>query len=167
MIRRSYENGDLYLGNYEGWYCPNEGFAPKAQLVEDATGTHCLNHPNVELQWLTERNWFFRLSKYQEPLERYFAEPPGLGRARVPQERDARLHPGRARGLQRSRAGATWGIPFPIGEDGRTAQREDGSWDPAAGTVYVWFDALINYITGAGFPDDPSSSRSGGRPTCT
>jgi methionyl-tRNA synthetase len=48
-----------------------------------------------------------------------------------------------------------WGIPFPIGEDGQTAEREDGSWDPEAGVIYVWFDALINYITGAGFPDSP------------
>jgi methionyl-tRNA synthetase len=53
-----------------------------------------------------------------------------------------------------SRAGATWGIPFPIAENGETAQREDGSWDPEAGTIYVWYDALINYITGAGYPDD-------------
>jgi methionyl-tRNA synthetase len=53
-----------------------------------------------------------------------------------------------------SRAGATWGIPFPIAENGETAEREDGSWDPEAGTIYVWYDALINYITGAGFPDD-------------
>jgi methionyl-tRNA synthetase len=53
-----------------------------------------------------------------------------------------------------SRAGAGWGIPFPIAENGETAQREDGSWDPEAGTIYVWFDALINYITGAGFPAD-------------
>ena len=56
-----------------------------------------------------------------------------------------------------SRAGAGWGIPFPIAENGETAQREDGSWDPEAGTIYVWYDALINYITGAGFPDDPAS----------
>jgi methionyl-tRNA synthetase len=56
-----------------------------------------------------------------------------------------------------SRAGATWGIPFPIAENGETAQREDGSWDPEAGTIYVWYDALINYITGAGFPDDLES----------
>ncbi|MFL5680469.1 MAG: class I tRNA ligase family protein, partial [Chloroflexota bacterium] len=48
-----------------------------------------------------------------------------------------------------------WGIPFPIGENGETAKREDGSWDPEAGVIYVWFDALINYITGAGFPDHP------------
>src|SRR5918995_1156332 len=50
-----------------------------------------------------------------------------------------------------------WGIPFPIGEDGQTAEREDGSWDPEAGVIYVWFDALINYITGAGFPDEPEA----------
>ena len=56
-----------------------------------------------------------------------------------------------------SRAGATWGIPFPIGEDGATARREDGTWDSETGTIYVWYDALINYITGAGFPDDAAS----------
>ena len=47
MIRRSYANGDLYVGTYEGWYCPNEGFIPASQLVEDANGSHCANHPNV------------------------------------------------------------------------------------------------------------------------
>ena len=50
-----------------------------------------------------------------------------------------------------------WGIPFPIRADGSSSQLPDGSWDPAAGVIYVWFDALINYITGAGFPDDPES----------
>src|SRR5258706_723785 len=54
-----------------------------------------------------------------------------------------------------SRETFRWGIPFPIAENGETAEREDGSWDPEAGVIYVWFDALINYITGAGFPDDP------------
>ncbi len=53
-----------------------------------------------------------------------------------------------------SRETLHWGIPFPIAENGETAEREDGSWDPEAGVIYVWFDALINYITGAGFPDD-------------
>ena len=51
-----------------------------------------------------------------------------------------------------------WGIPFPIARGRQTAQREDGTWDPEAGVIYVWFDALINYITGAGFPDDPRRS---------
>ena len=66
-----------------------------------------------------------------------------------------------------SRAGAGWGIPFPIAENGETAQREDGSWDPEAGTIYVWYDALINYVTGAGFPTTPTRSPTGGRPTFT
>jgi len=157
IIRRCYANGDLYQGQYEGWYCPNEGFIPKSQLVEDAHGTHCANHPTVELQWLSETNWFFRLSKYQAALERHYAEHPDWVE---PEYRKNEMLGFMAQGLEdfsASRAGATWGIPFPILPDGSSAQREDGSWDPAAGTVYVWFDALINYITGAGFPDDLGS----------
>ncbi|MGZ6257332.1 MAG: methionine--tRNA ligase [Candidatus Limnocylindrales bacterium] len=156
MVRRAHANGDLYMGDYEGWYCPNEGFVPGSQLLEDARGTHCLNHPDVELQWLTERNWFFRLSAYQERLERYFAEHPEWVQ---PDHFRNEMLGFMRQGLEDfsvSRAGAPWGIPFPIREDGSSAQLPDGSWDPAAGTVYVWFDALTNYITGAGFPDDPA-----------
>ena len=76
MVRRAYANGDIYLGTYEGWYCPNEGFRNATDVVETARGTICPNHPDVPLQWLTEKNWFFRLSAYQERLERYFAEHP-------------------------------------------------------------------------------------------
>ena len=65
----------------------------------DARGTICPNHPDVPLQWLTERNWFFRLSAYQERLERHFERPPGLRPARLPPQRDARLHPPGPRGL--------------------------------------------------------------------
>jgi methionyl-tRNA synthetase len=157
FIRRAYAKGDLYLGSYEGWYCPNEGFVPKTQLVEDAAGTHCANHPNIALQWLAERNWFFRLSKYQDALERYYAEHPEWVQ---PEYRKNEMLGFMAQGLEDfsfSRAGATWGMPFPIMSDGSSSQRPDGSWDPAAGTVYVWPDALINYVTGAGFPDDPDS----------
>jgi len=157
FIRRAYAKGDLYLGSYEGWYCPNEGFVPKTQLVEDAAGTHCANHPNIALQWLAERNWFFRLSKYQDALERYYAEHPEWVQ---PEYRKNEMLGFMAQGLEDfsfSRAGATWGMPFPIMPDGSSSQRPDGSWDPAAGTVYVWPDALTNYVTGAGFPDDPDS----------
>jgi methionyl-tRNA synthetase len=159
FIRRAYENGDLYLGDYEGWYCPNEGFIPKTQLVEDSTGTHCANHPNVELQWLTERNWFFRLSKYQAALERHYADHPEWVE---PEYRKNEMLGFMAQGLEdfsASRQNARWGIPFPIREDGSSAQLPDGSWDPAAGTVYVWFDALINYVTGTGFPVDDDGFR--------
>ena len=154
MIRRAHANGDIYLGKYEGWYCPNEGFRNSSDLIEDESGVHCPNHPDVELQWLTETNWFFRLSAYQERLERYYAELPEWVQ---PEYRKNEMLGFIRKGLEDfsvSREGATWGIPFPFLPDGSSARREDGSWDPAAGTVYVWYDALINYITGAGFPND-------------
>ncbi len=155
MIRRAFAAGDIYVGEYEGWYCPNEGFRNSSDLTEDETGMHCPNHPDVELQWLTETNWFFRLSSYQERLERYYADMPDWVQ---PEYRKNEMLGFIRQGLEDfsvSREGATWGIPFPLLPDGSSAQRADGSWDPAAGTVYVWYDALINYITGAGFPGDP------------
>ena len=170
MVRRAHANGDIYLGTYEGWYCPNEGFRNASDVLETPRGTICPNHPDVPLQWLTERNWFFRLSAYQERLERHFADHPDFVQPDF--RRNEML--GFIRGgledfsISRERTPGDWGIPFPIAENGETALREDGSWDPEAGKIYVWFDALINYITGAGFPDDPDGVRAtGGLPTCT
>jgi methionyl-tRNA synthetase len=157
MVRRAHANGDIYLDTYEGWYCPNEGFKNASDLLETAKGMQCPNHPNVELQWLSERNWFFRLSAYQDRLLEWYEAHPDFVQ---PDYRRNEMLGFIRQGLQDfsiSRAGATWGIPFPIAENGETAQREDGSWDPEAGTIYVWYDALINYITGAGFPDDLES----------
>jgi methionyl-tRNA synthetase len=157
MIRRAYDNGDIYLGDYQGWYCPNEGFRNSSDLIEDEHGFHCPNHPDVELQWLTERNWFFRLSSYQERLERHYAEHPDWVE---PEYRKNEMLGFIRQGLEDfsvSREGAAWGIPFPLLPDGSSGQRPDGTWDPAAGTVYVWYDALVNYITGAGFPGDPAA----------
>ncbi len=157
MIRRAYAGGDLYMGDYEGWYCPNEGFIPRTQLIEDASGTHCAHHPGIELEWLSERNWFFRLSAYQERLERYYAEHPDWIQPEYRKNEMLGFMRGGLEDFSVSRQGATWGIPFPIREDGSSAQLPDGTWDPAAGTVYVWFDALTNYITAVGFPDDPEA----------
>jgi methionyl-tRNA synthetase len=155
MVRRAYANGDIYLGTYEGWYCPSEGFKATSDLIEDATGMHCPNHPTVELQWLTERNWFFRLSAYAERLlAHYDANPDWVQPEHRKNEMLAFIRQG-LDDISISRETFQWGIPFPIAENGETAQREDGSWDPEAGVIYVWFDALINYITGAGFPDHP------------
>ncbi|MEJ7749629.1 MAG: methionine--tRNA ligase [Candidatus Limnocylindrales bacterium] len=159
MVRRAHANGDIYLGTYEGWYCPNEGFRNATDVQETARGTICPNHPEVPLQWLTEKNWFFRLSAYQERLERYYAERPHF--VQPDYRRNEML--GFIRGgledfsISRERTPGGWGIPFPIAGNGGSALREDGTWDPAAGIIYVWYDALINYITGAGFPDDPEA----------
>jgi len=157
MVRRAYANGDVYLGTYEGWYCPNEGFKATSDLLETAAGWQCPNHPNVTLQWLTERNWFFRLSAYRDRLLDYFEAHPDWVQ---PEYRKNEMLAFLRQGLEDisiSRETFHWGIPFPIAENGETSQREDGSWDPEAGVIYVWFDALINYITGAGFPDDPAA----------
>ncbi|MEI7742444.1 MAG: methionine--tRNA ligase [Chloroflexota bacterium] len=157
MVRRAHANGDIYQGTYEGWYCPSEGFKTPSDLHETAAGMQCPNHPGVPLQYLTEKNWFFRLSAYQQRLLDYYEANPTFVQ---PDYRRNEMLGFIRQGLEDfsiSRAGATWGIPFPIGEDGETSQREDGSWDPGAGTIYVWYDALINYITGAGFPDDMES----------
>ncbi len=154
MVRRAYDNGDIYQGTYEGWYCPNEGFKAPSDLLETASGMQCPNHPGVPLQWLSERNWFFRLSAYQERLLAHYQAHPDFVQ---PDYRRNEMLGFIRQGLEDfsiSRAGATWGIPFPIAENGETAEREDGSWDREAGTIYVWYDALINYITGAGYPDD-------------
>ena len=76
MVRRSHAAGDIYLGTYEGWYCPNEGFRAEADVLKDGSATICPNHPGVPLQWLKERNWFFRLSRYAEPLLAYYEAHP-------------------------------------------------------------------------------------------
>jgi methionyl-tRNA synthetase len=157
MVRRAHANGDIYPGTYEGWYCPNEGFRNAADVVETASGTICPNHPEVPLQWLTERNWFFRLSAYQERLERWFEDNPDAVQPEHRRNEMLGFIRGGLEDFSISRPDPGWGIPFPILPDGSSAQRADGSWDPAAGTIYVWFDALINYITGAGFPDDPAA----------
>jgi methionyl-tRNA synthetase len=157
MVRRAYANGDIYPGTYEGWYCPNEGFRAPSDVQETARGTICPNHPDVPLEWLSERNWFFRLSAYQERLERHYAEHPEFVQPDYRRNEMLGFIRGGVEDFSISRAGAGWGIPFPIAENGETALREDGSWDPEAGTIYVWYDALINYITGAGFPDDPAA----------
>jgi methionyl-tRNA synthetase len=159
MVRRAHANGDIYLGTYEGWYCPNEGFRNATDVQETARGTICPNHPEVPLQWLTEKNWFFRLSAYQERLERHFEENPDFVQ---PDFRRNEMLGFIRQGLEdfsisRERTPGDWGIPFPIAENGASALRDDGTWDPAAGKIYVWYDALINYITGAGFPDDPEA----------
>ncbi len=136
MVRRAQANGDVYQGVYSGWYCTgcNE-FKTDQQLVNG----RCPDHPTLEPQWLEESNYFFRLSAYQEPLERLYAENPSFCEPEhFRNEVLGWLREG-LRDFSISRSGTTWGIPFPGDPDHR---------------IYVWFDALTNYLTGAGFPDD-------------
>ena len=136
MVKRAQANGDVYQGVYSGWFCTgcNE-FKTDQQLVDG----RCPDHPTLDPQWLEENNYFFRLSAYQERLEQLYADNPSF--CEPPHFRNEVLGWLREglRDFSISRSGTTWGIPFP----GDEAHR-----------IYVWFDALTNYLTGAGFPND-------------
>jgi methionyl-tRNA synthetase len=126
---------DLYLAEYEGLYCTGcEEFKQDSQIVNG----HCIEHPTLELVHTRERNHFFRLSRYRDPvLERItrgsFAVEPAIRRNEV-----VRLLEGGLQDISVSRLRQPWGIPFP---------------DDPEQTVYVWFDALINYLSATGFPE--------------
>ena len=136
MVRRAQANGDVYQGVYSGWFCTgcNE-FKTDQQIVDG----RCPDHPTLEPQWLEENNYFFRLSAYQERLEQLYRDNPSF--CEPPHFRNEVLGWLREglRDFSISRSGTSWGIPFP----GDEAHR-----------IYVWFDALTNYLTGAGFPND-------------
>ncbi|MCA1569999.1 MAG: methionine--tRNA ligase [Chloroflexi bacterium] len=139
MVRRAQAAGDVYEGTYSGWYCTgcNE-FKTDQQLVDG----RCPDHPTLDPQWLEEHNYFFRLSAYQERLERLYAENPSFCEPEhFRNEVLGWLREG-LRDFSISRSGTNWGIPFPGDADHR---------------IYVWFDALTNYLTGAGFPDDQAA----------
>jgi methionyl-tRNA synthetase len=133
VMQRVHDNGHVYLGMYEGWYCPRcADFKAENEIAE---GNTCPIH-HIPLDREQEENWFFRLSAFQEPLERLYAERPDfvLPAARFNEAR-AFLAQG-LRDVSLSRGKLSWGVPVP--------------WDPSH-VFYVWFDALLNYYTALGF----------------
>jgi methionyl-tRNA synthetase len=138
IFRRSHANGNIYLGAYEGWYCTfDENFLTEGQLV-NGNCPDC--HRPVEK--IKEESYFFRLSKYQEPLLKLYRENPDFI---VPYSRSNEVISfveSGLRDLSVSRVKLKWGIPVPI--------------DPSH-VIYVWFDALSNYVTATGFPDNQES----------
>jgi methionyl-tRNA synthetase len=126
------KRGDIYKGSYEGWYCAGcEAFYPESQLVDGKCPDQ--GHP-VEL--LKEESYFFRLSAYQEPLLRFYRENPECIRPISRYNEVVRFVEMGLKDLSISRASLKWGIPWP--------------GDPEH-VVYVWLDALANYVTALGF----------------
>jgi len=125
---------DLFVGEYEGLYCLGcEEFKQPAQIVNG----RCIEHPTLELIRTKERNHFFRLSRYRDPLLDHirsgeFRVEPAIRRNEI-----LRLLEDGLQDISVSRQRLSWGIPFP--------------GDPEQ-TVYVWFDALINYLSATGYP---------------
>ena len=136
VFERMRENGDVYLGTYEGWYCIyDETFWPESKLV----GGRCPTCGR-EVGRISEEDWFFRLSKYRDRLIEHFRSNPHWVRPKsVYNEMMALLEEG-LDDLSITRTNLTWGIPIPGG----------------GGVVYVWFDALLNYISAIGWSSDPA-----------
>jgi methionyl-tRNA synthetase len=129
VLQRVHDEGHVYAGHYEGYYCPRcADFKTDAELID---GNKCPIHLIV-LEREVEDNWFFRLSAFQEPLERWYAEHPEWV---LPDFRYNEAHSFIKQGLQDislSRRRISWGVEVP--------------WEPSQ-VFYVWFDALLNYYT--------------------
>ncbi|MCC7178194.1 MAG: methionine--tRNA ligase [Acidobacteria bacterium] len=141
MAQACLDNGDIYEGTYEGFYCVGcEEFKPEKDLVDGLCPIH-----KTKPEWIKEKNWFFRLSKYQQPLLKFYEEHPSFIEPEVRRNEILRFVEGGLEDLSMSRAGQSWGIPLPF--------------DPTS-VVYVWFDALINYAAAAGYGwDDAQFAR--------
>jgi methionyl-tRNA synthetase len=130
--------GDLYLDRYEGWYSVrDEAYYDESELVEGEGGAK-LSPQGTPVEWTVEESWFFRLSKYQAQLLELLKSPGFLEPASRRNEMIAFVEQG-LRDLSVSRTSFDWGVPVP-GADGHV--------------MYVWVDALTNYLTGLGYPDD-------------
>jgi methionyl-tRNA synthetase len=138
MARRIHEAGDIVEGTYEGWYCVGcEAFKPDKDLVD----ARCPLHPATPLQWINERNHFFRLSAYQQRLLDHFRDHPGFLVPDIRRNEILRLVESGLEDVSVSRAGQSWGIPLPFDQ---------------SSVAYVWFDALINYASAVGLGTDPA-----------
>ena len=136
LARRSFDAGDIYEGTYEGWYCVScEAFKQEKDLADGK----CPLHPTRTPEWIREKNYFFRLSKYRDALLRLFEERPTFLQPDVRRNEILRLLESGLEDISVSRAGQLWGIPLPFAPEN---------------VVYVWFDALINYIAAVGYGTD-------------
>lgn len=131
--------GDLYLDRYEGWYSVrDEAFYDEKELVGGEGGQR-LSPQGTPVEWTAEETWFFRLSKYQQPLLDFYAANPDFIRPESRRNEVMRFVEGGLADLSVSRTSFDWGVPVP-GSPGHV--------------MYVWVDALTNYLTGAGYPGD-------------
>src|SRR3954463_13847329 len=107
VLQRVHDNGHVYKGMYEGWYCPRCADFKTENEIED--GNRCPIH-HIELTREKEENWFFRLSTFQEPLERLYAEHPGFVGPRVRYNEALAFIKGGLQDVSLSRANLTWGV---------------------------------------------------------
>lgn len=132
MFQKLYDRGDIYKGSYEGWYCVKD---EEFLLESDLVGGKC-PHCGLDVQHVSETNYFFRLSRYRDRLQNWYEHHPDFVRPEARYNELINVIRGGLKDISVSRSTVKWGVPVPFDEDQ---------------TVYVWFDALINYVTTAGY----------------
>jgi methionyl-tRNA synthetase len=139
VIWRAMEaSGDLYLDRYEGWYSVrDEAYYDESELVPGEGGEK-LSPQGTPVEWTVEESWFFRLSKYQEPLLALYRDNPEFVRPASRMNEVRSFVEGGLRDLSISRTSFDWGVKVPGADEH---------------VMYVWVDALTNYLTGLGYPD--------------
>jgi methionyl-tRNA synthetase len=138
LIHAIQESGAFYQGRYEGWYCVGcESFKREDELeVEDAGVRRCVLHPNREATWSEENNWFFRLSDFRDRLLQLYDERPDFIRPESRYNEVRNVVEAGVEDISVSRSIA-WGIPWP---------------GDATQTVWVWIEALVNYVSATAYP---------------
>ncbi|WP_337995578.1 methionine--tRNA ligase [Oleispirillum naphthae] len=138
LWKRLEERGHIYLGGYQGWYSVrDEAFFTETELTKGPNGEK-LAPTGAPVEWVEEPSYFFRLSAWQEPLLKFYEDNPGFIMPAARRNEVLSFVKGGLQDLSISRTSFSWGIPVP-GDD--------------AHIMYVWLDALTNYITALGFPD--------------
>jgi methionyl-tRNA synthetase len=138
LWRRMEANGDLYLDRYEGWYSVrDEAYYDESELVVGENGAK-LSPQGTPVEWTVEESWFFRLSRYQDKLVELYTSTDFI-RPETRKNEILRFVEGGLRDLSVSRTSFDWGIKVPGSENH---------------VMYVWVDALTNYLTGLGFPEE-------------
>lgn len=138
LWRRLVASGDIYLGQYEGWYAVrDEAFYDESELKTAADGTR-VAPTGAPVEWVVEPSYFFRLSAFQDRLLAHYAEHPDFIQPNSRRAEVTSFVRGGLRDLSVSRTSFSWGVPVP---------------DDPAHVMYVWLDALTNYLSAVGYPD--------------
>jgi len=137
------ERGDLYQGRYEGWYSVrDEAYYDESEISVGEDGEK-RSPQGTPVEWTVEESWFFRLSAYQDRLLAHYADHPGFIRPESRRNEVLRFVEGGLSDLSVSRTSFDWGVKVPGDE---------------RHVMYVWLDALTNYLTGVGYPDTDSEA---------
>ncbi|KAF2958905.1 methionine--tRNA ligase [Thermotoga sp. Ku-13t] len=137
FVKKMLENGDVYKGTYEGWYCvPCESYWSEDELGPNRTCPSC----GREVKFIREDNYFFRLSKYRDALLEHYRKHPEFVQPDFRRNEMLKILESGLKDLSITRTTFSWGVPMPN--------------DPQH-VIYVWVDALINYVSAIGYPTDP------------